>query len=54
MGVTLDKPNENDEIFSRDGFDVVIDREILKTMTGVHIQFLPNRWIGSELRVTPI
>ena len=54
MGVTLDKPNQSDELFRRNGFNVAIDKEILNLLSGIHIEYLPNRWIGSELRVTPV
>ena len=54
MGVTLDKPTQRDEVFQRNGFDLIIDKQVLNLISGVQIQYLPNRWIGSELRVTPI
>ncbi len=53
MGLALDEPKDNDRLFHETGFDVVIDENILERTGGVSIQTRPNRWIDTELIVTP-
>ncbi len=53
MGLALDEPKDSDRLFHEIGFDVVIDEKILARTGGVSIQARPNRWIGTELIVTP-
>ena len=54
MGVALDEPTGDDTLFPMDGFNVIVEKSVLKSIQGINIQFLPNKWIGSEIRVTPL
>jgi Fe-S cluster assembly iron-binding protein IscA len=53
MGLALEEPKTNDEIFHQDDFDVIIDKDVLKRVGDVHIHFRPNIYIGAEFVVTP-
>ncbi|MCP4198124.1 MAG: hypothetical protein GY762_13325 [Proteobacteria bacterium] len=53
MGLALEEPKKNDEIFQEGEFNVIVDKDVLKRVGDVHIHFRPNIYIGAEFVVTP-
>ena len=52
MGLVLDEPTENDEVFKQGDLDIIIDESILRQLGGVRIHSRDNRYIGREFVVT--
>ena len=57
MGLALDEPDSFDEIFHENGFDIIVrEKELLEMIhekNGIRVHVTPNRWVGSEFRITP-
>ena len=53
MGLALEEPQNNDEIFHEGDFDVIIDKDVLKRVGSVRIHYRPNIYVGHEFVVTP-
>jgi Fe-S cluster assembly iron-binding protein IscA len=53
MGLALEEPKKNDEIFPEGEFDVIIDKDVLKRVGNVHVHLRPNVYVGAEFVVTP-
>lgn len=53
MGMALDEPSSNDEVHKEQGFDVVIEKNLLNQLGGVRIDFEKSKWRGAGFRITP-
>ena len=53
MGLALEEPKRNDEIFHEGDFDVIVDKDVLKRVGSVHIHYRSNIYVGHEFVVTP-
>ena len=49
--MALDEPKDNDEVFTDESFDVVVDKDLLAQIGGVNIDFQSNRWMGSGFSI---
>jgi Fe-S cluster assembly iron-binding protein IscA len=53
LGLALDEPKETDDIFQKEGFEVIVEKDLLKKIQGVNID-LQKDWKGSQFLVNPI
>jgi Fe-S cluster assembly iron-binding protein IscA len=53
MGLVLDEPADNDVVFNENGVKIVVEKAIISKVGGVRIHARPNRYVGTEFRVTP-
>jgi Fe-S cluster assembly iron-binding protein IscA len=53
LGLALDEPSEQDEVFKEAGFNLIMDKELIKRFGGVKIDFQSSRWFGSRFFITP-
>ena len=51
--MALDEPSDEDEVFNRDGFDVIIEKQLLGRVQGVKIEYESSKWMGSGFRISP-
>lgn len=51
--MALDEPSDSDEVFEKDGFNVVIEKGLLDQIKGVKIEYETNKWRGAGFRISP-
>lgn len=57
LGVTIDERNESDELFSYDGFDVIVDKALLSYCRKISVEFVLQEGggcsSGGGFKITP-
>jgi len=51
--MALDEPSDADEVFKENGFDVVIEKQLLEQVKGVKIDYETSKWRGEGFRILP-
>ena len=51
LGMALDEPSDNDEVFDVNGFKVIIEKQLLEKVGGAKIDFETSRWKGAGFRI---
>lgn len=53
MGMALDEPSDNDEVFPQENYKLIIEKSLLDELGGVSIEFRDNKWMGSGFMIRP-
>lgn len=51
--MALDEPSDNDSVQNENGFDVIIDKNLLNKAGGISIDFSENGWLGPQFHINP-